>query len=545
MTIIDDRTANYSLKKPNAANLLSDDVARLRDLCDQIDSALAALAALVADAELSAIAGLASAADKVPYYTGAGTAALATFTSAARTLIAASDAAAQRAALGLGIGTNVQAYDAELSAIAGLASAADKVPYFTGAGTAALTTFTSAARTLVAAADAAAQRAALGLGSAALSTTADFLASTLSGTAGEAIDVSGGPVLVYADAANQRGGGAGRWWKTDADASGPVRISPTLGLAVSSAAGAGNAVSVAVAGAVSGFSGLTAGAPCWAADTAGALTQVEPAAPGTGTQRAVARIGFALSSTTIILGPDRLVYEARDSALAVDGTVTVEHHTDAGGRERQPLSYVLVPSAFADVTGVATVSTSGVIYSGNAANTVDGNTATGTVWNISRNAAVGSAALWKADFGSGVTKEITQVSVYEGTQAAQANLPQWKLQYSSDNASWYDACTVSISTSSAYYTQSFSSVGSYRYWRLVPSQNGSDSTGFGVTEVRLFVPVPARDEPLPVRSASVSAAATDCVTCRYDDGTGTNGDTKTTFGNRSGAVRNLLLAVAF
>lgn len=69
---------------------------------------------------------------------GAGVVEEITCTSFARTILDDTDASTARTTLGLVIGTNVQAYDAELAAIAGLTSAANKVPYFTGSGTAAM-----------------------------------------------------------------------------------------------------------------------------------------------------------------------------------------------------------------------------------------------------------------------------------------------------------------------------------------------------------------------------------------------------------------------
>lgn len=126
-------------------------------LADQTDLQAELDARQPLDDELTAIAGLASAANTAIYFTGSGTAALMTVTSAARSLLDDTTTGAMRTTLG------AQAQSNNLDAIASLTSAADRGVYFTGSGTAGLFTLTNAGRALLDDANAAAQRSTLGL----------------------------------------------------------------------------------------------------------------------------------------------------------------------------------------------------------------------------------------------------------------------------------------------------------------------------------------------------------------------------------------------
>lgn len=149
-------------------------------------------------ANLDALSAASTAADKLWYWTGSATGALIDFPSWARSVVSAASASAGRSAFGLAIGTDVQAYNANLAAISGLTTAANKLSYWTGSGTAALTDLSAFARTLLDDADAATARATLGvsIGSAVQAWDADLDAVAALSSTGMIVRTGAGTAAV-------------------------------------------------------------------------------------------------------------------------------------------------------------------------------------------------------------------------------------------------------------------------------------------------------------------------------------------------------------
>jgi hypothetical protein len=409
--------------------------------------------------------------------------------------------------------------------------------------------------------DAAIARTNLGLGSAATAAASSFLATTsnlsdlpdkaaaranlgVATTSGVLIVTAGEDIgdrdLCYLDAFNQRGGGVGKAYKVDADAVGPVRIGKTLCIALAAISVGATGSAQVSDGAVDGFSGLTAGAPVYASGVSGALTQTVPAIPDDGTQIASRVVGFATAADTVWFAPDKLTTFAKYKAsTAVADAVTVETYPDAGNQERIARAYITAPPGYGpDLTSGQTVTSAGGFSA--AVNAIDDNAATNT--SAFAAAVVGTDRI-VVQFST--PQDIRQFTM-RWNRGAGDPWQSVKLQCSDNGSAWTDVTTQAETNTTALQTFSgWSSAGSHSYWSVLC--NGlcfNTPAGTSLSELEMMASVGvARAEQVTVGSETVNVSATDRVTTKFADAADGNQDTMTTFTNRTGATRDLIVEV--
>jgi hypothetical protein len=139
-TLLGEGPATATPHQPTSTIPKSDVWSAVKYVYDTLAASIAALSSVYQplDTELTALASTTSAANKVPYFTGSGTATTADFTAYGRSVVAVADEAAFKALVNLEIGTDVQAYDADLTTWAGLTPSANAQSLVTAANYAAM-----------------------------------------------------------------------------------------------------------------------------------------------------------------------------------------------------------------------------------------------------------------------------------------------------------------------------------------------------------------------------------------------------------------------
>jgi len=350
-------------------------------------------------------------------------------------------------------------------------------------------------------------------------------------TAGEALSERD---VVFVDASD------GKAYKADADATTPL-LGAIRGV-VNEAGGISNAGtgSVRISGDVSGFTGLSAWGTVYAGTTAGGYTQTRPDPTNGGGQVAVVPMGYAVSTTAIMVQPGPVAYLKRET-LADAATTTITHHDDPQGRTRQVSAYIAttITSSTDSFTG-GTASASTAFGANTAAQGVDNNNS--TYWQADE-AGSGDPSTWKYDLGSGNGVALVKYSMR--ARATGGRWPtDWTFEGSNNDSSWTTLDTKSSETFTNGQRRefTFTNTTSYRYYRFVFT--GADLSGGSqfatVAEFEGFATVLAQDEPCVIGRSS---GGTRDVGVRFDDGSGSDADTKTTFKNTMGTSADLTVSV--
>lgn len=173
----------------------------------------------------------------------------------------------------------------------------------------------------------------------------------------------------------------------------------------------------------------------------------------------------------------RVICRINSGNASFTGLSEIEMKTSSGGSDQ--------------CTG-GTAGSSGSIQAGSAANCFDNNTGTGIQWN-----GTGGNQYVSYDFGSGVTKDIVEITILPKHDGANRTFAEFDVQSSDDGSSWSHewACSFTGWVIGTVVTFTKPSAVAHRYWRIRLDENqlGSGST-LGLAEVEMKDTVGGSDQ---------------------------------------------------